>query len=243
MAKNEPFLTRRENPEQALRLEQSGEILRILKSQCVGHCPDRQIGSDKQIPGFFNQIRVYMVLRIHSCFFFQQITEVIRRNVQFFRQRFHTGKTRPGFFARPEPGVKFTFKLGQQTAVRTFSGNKLPVVVASAIIQQQLQIGHNECLTVVICVFRYFTAQSGHTVAQIAFFLVRQVKRLIGGIREKAVSAGDEAFPAERGHSDPRCFSKQPWLYFIWLMIILSKARSPRKTRIHTIALAISPTR
>ena len=125
-------------------------MLRILEAQFVGNLADRLPRVEHTFFRHFQGLLLDMLQGGLSCFLFQQVTQIVGRETELVGTVLHGGQSFRGGFAGMEILVQQGLEAGKDVAVQILTGDKLAVVEAFAIVEQQLDVVGDEGLAVLV---------------------------------------------------------------------------------------------
>ena len=130
--------------------KQPREMLRIFESEFVGNLADRLARVEHPFLGQVDQLHLDMFLCRPARLFFNQVTEIVGRKMQFPGTVSHRRQSDLLGPVRNEVFVEHVFETHQNIAVHFVARNELPFVETHTVIQQQFDVSHDELLAVFV---------------------------------------------------------------------------------------------
>ena len=125
-------------------------MLRIFEPEFVGNLADRLARVEHPFLGQVDQLHLDMFLCRPARLFFNQVTEIVGRKMQFPGTVSHRRQSDLLGPVRNEVFVEHVFETHQNIAVHFVARNELPFVETHAVIEQQLDIHRDNRLAVTV---------------------------------------------------------------------------------------------
>lgn len=119
-------------------------MLWILEPQAISNFTDRKTGIENTVFRYSDQLSLYIFLCRISGLFFNQVTKIIRRQMQGIGTILNRRKPYDLRFLRLKIIVQQILEASQNIFIHMAASNKLPVIKPNAIIQEQFYIIYNQ---------------------------------------------------------------------------------------------------
>ena len=126
----------------------------------------------------FNHFHLNMLLRRHTCFFLNHVTEIIGREIDFIRKVFHGRQAILHRKITSEIFLQKLLKLGKRVFIDAAPGDELAFIEPHTVIEQKLDIHSNQCFTMLIDRMLQLNTDLYQAIHHSLFFLIGQVQSL-----------------------------------------------------------------
>ena len=162
-------------------------MLRILETETVSYLAYATARTENFLLGHLYQFALDVLLRRTPCFFLDEISEIIGRQVHPVCKIFHGRQPLRLRMSTLEISIQLFFKSYQNVFVHLAPRNKLPFIKTHAIIQQKFDVADNEAAAMFVHRTGQLHLDFLQTVSVNAFLFVGQMKSLIRSIRKEGI--------------------------------------------------------
>ena len=168
-------------------LEQAGEVLWILEAELVGHLIDGQFLVHHILFREVDDLVLDVSLRREARFLFNEVTKVAGREDHLLCEIGDGGQTLALGLATAEVRLQVVLETGHDVAVHLVARDKLAVIVAHAVVQEQADGIGDEPLRVLIDGVLQLLLDAVQQVADDALLTLREVQGLALVVVEERV--------------------------------------------------------